>query len=162
MDNPHLHPRPAPIPFTEPWEYELAFPRDPRGPGIARITLRAVLAAHGLHELADRAELLTSELATNSVRYSRGPAAVRLTWAHPVLRVSVTDTGAHLPVPVSPSPDTGSGSGRGLLILDLVAHRWGGFPLGRSPLGTLGKIIWFELVLDPGSPPPGAVPALAA
>ncbi len=71
-------PHPAPIPFTEPWQYELSFPCDPRSPRIARTTLRAVLAAHGLDELTYRAELLASELATNSVRHTKGPAAVRL------------------------------------------------------------------------------------
>ncbi|MGA4839461.1 ATP-binding protein [Streptomyces sp. G45] len=71
-------PHPPPLPFTSPWHYELHFPRDPRGPGIARLTLRAVLAAHGLVDLTDRAELLASELTTNSVRHTQGPASVRL------------------------------------------------------------------------------------
>ncbi|MGY1456094.1 ATP-binding protein [Streptomyces sp. SS8] len=82
-------PTPSPMPFDHPWEYELRFPRDPRGPGIARTTLRAVLAAHGLHDLTYRAELLASELATNSVRYAEHSPAVRLQWSYPVLRVSV-------------------------------------------------------------------------
>ncbi|MFI7875340.1 ATP-binding protein [Streptomyces salinarius] len=71
---------PAPIPFNEPWEYELRFPR---GPAVARTTLKAVLGAHGLGEFTDRAELLASELATNAVRYSVGPATVRLRWTNP-------------------------------------------------------------------------------
>ncbi|MDG4535640.1 ATP-binding protein [Streptomyces sp. AV19] len=136
-------------------------PRDPRGPGIARATLRAVLGAHELHELMDRAEVLTSELATNSVRYADGPATVRLCWTHPVLRISVADTGPDFAVPSAP-PHAEAGQGRGLLILGLIAHRWGRFPLGPpGPFGAAGKVTWFELVLDPG-PPPGCVPALAA
>ncbi|MEU2793237.1 hypothetical protein [Streptomyces sp. NPDC007100] len=55
-----------------------------------------MLAAHGVPELVERAELLTSELATNSVRYDKGSASVRLRWAHPVLRVSVSDTAPFL------------------------------------------------------------------
>ncbi|WP_248844987.1 hypothetical protein [Streptomyces griseorubiginosus] len=55
---------PAPIPFTAPWVYEIHLPCDPRGPRIVRGTLRAVLHAHGIGELADKAELLTCELAT--------------------------------------------------------------------------------------------------
>ncbi|MFK4147185.1 hypothetical protein [Streptomyces sp. NPDC004065] len=62
----HVIPVPPLIPFTEPWEYELHFPRDPRGPAVARTTLKAVLGAHGLGEFTDRAELLTSELTTNA------------------------------------------------------------------------------------------------
>ncbi|MER5783568.1 ATP-binding protein [Streptomyces mobaraensis] len=161
---PQAAPAPQPLPFTAPWEYELVFPHDPRGPGIARVTLRAVLAVHGLEELADRAELLTSELTTNSVRHAWGPATVRLAWEHPVLRVSVADTGPYVPaVPPDPSAVALDAiRGRGMLILDLVAYRWGGFPLGLPPAGPKGKIIWFELRLDTEAPPPGAVPALVA
>ncbi|MDT3396947.1 hypothetical protein RKE29_09860 [Streptomyces sp. B1866] len=57
---------PALIPFTEPWDYHLEVPRDPRAPGIARAVLDAVLTAHHLSELASRAVLLTSELTTNA------------------------------------------------------------------------------------------------
>ncbi|MEU8892443.1 hypothetical protein [Streptomyces sp. NPDC048442] len=69
---------PTPIPFHHPWQYELNFPCAPRGPRIARMTLCAILKAHGLTELAERAELLVSELATNSVRHTpraRRPSA---------------------------------------------------------------------------------------
>ncbi|CAL9602320.1 ATP-binding protein [Streptomyces sp. enrichment culture] len=146
---------PVPIPFTEPWEYELHFPRDPRGPAVARTTLKAVLGAHGLAEFTDRAELLASELTTNAVRYSLGPASVRLCWTNPVLRVSVTDTCPLVPVPV---PFTAAGpdaeQGRGLLILDLLADDWGGCRLGESAFGVGGKSIWFELVLGGGGDRP--------
>lgn len=60
----------TPIPFADPWEYEIRIPRDPRGPGIARAALRAALTAHGLGELLGRAELLTSELATSRTTLS--------------------------------------------------------------------------------------------
>lgn len=154
-------PGPEPLAFTDPWEYELAFPGDPRGPGIARLTLRAVLAAHGVPELIERAELLTSELTTNSVRHTGGSASVRLRWTHPVLRVSVSDTASFLPATLrSPSPE--AGSGRGLFILDRVADRWGGCALGDSLLGPGGKSIWCELAVRTGPPPPATSPALAA
>ncbi|AEW96673.1 MULTISPECIES: ATP-binding protein [Streptomycetaceae] len=133
----------TPIPFAAPWEYELRFPRDPRGPGIARATLRAVLAAHGLGELVDCAELLTSELTTNSVRYAYGFATVRLKWLHPVLRVSVWDTSPAFPVHAV--PDAERDGGRGLHILDLLADRWGGLAIGEEPFGMAGKTVWFEL-----------------
>lgn len=151
-------PHPAPIPFTEPWEYELHFPRDPRGPAIARTTLKAVLTAHGLNELTDRAALLASELTTNAVRYSTGPATVHLLWTSPVLRVSVTDTCAEFPVSLTPFGSDAE-QGRGLLILDLLADDWGGFCLDASLFGVGGKSIWFELVLGGGPPPPGDMPA---
>ncbi|MFI1729962.1 ATP-binding protein [Streptomyces acidicola] len=162
-------PHPPPLPFTAPWQYELHFPCDPRGPGIARVTLRAVLDVHGLVELADRAELLASELATNSVRHTKGPASVRLQWLHPVLRVSVWDMSPDLPSglpgtrggpPALPGVD--ADGGRGLLILDSVADRWGGCAMGEGPYGPGGKTLWFELALASPSPGGGPASALAA
>ncbi|MCX4964965.1 ATP-binding protein [Streptomyces sp. NBC_00654] len=145
-DTPYvLHP--TPIPFADPWCYELVFPRDPRGPRIARTTLRAVLGAHELVELSYRAELLTSELTTNSVRYAQGPAGVRLQWRHPVLRISVWDLSPDLPRPYTPPAGPDAEAGRGMAILELVADRWGGCAIGEGELGSGGKTIWFELAL---------------
>jgi anti-sigma regulatory factor (Ser/Thr protein kinase) len=162
-DEPEPASHPSPLPFTAPWSYELRYPCDPRAPGIARLTLRAVLQAHGLTELADRAELLTSELTTNSVRHTRGPASVRLHWLDPVLRVSVWDMSPDLP-PLGPrsvaSPD--AFTGRGLLILDVLADRWGGCGTGEGPYGPAGKTVWFELALPPDPPTGGPVSAPAA
>lgn len=158
---PHHDTHPAPIPFAEPWHYELHIPCDPRGPRIARLTLRAVLAAHELGELTERAELLTSELATNSVRHTTGPASVRLHWLNPALRVSVWDPCPELPAPCGGTGRHGSldaDSGRGLRLLDVVADRWGGCAIGDGPWGPGGKTVWFELVLG-GDPEP---PVLAA
>lgn len=156
-------PYPVPTPFGGPWEYALRFPGDPRGPGVARATLRAVLTAHHLGELADRAELLTSELTTNAVRYSKGPAAVLLRWAAPILRVSVSDPCPEFPaprVPVGPVA-VDAERGRGLLILDLLADAWGDCCAEEPALGSVGKSIWFELILGAG-PPSSDAPALAA
>ncbi|MCZ7415029.1 MULTISPECIES: ATP-binding protein [unclassified Streptomyces] len=151
---------PCPLAFGEPWSYELHFPRDPRGPAIARTTLKAVLSAHGLGDLIDRAELLTSELTSNAVRYSEGPATVRLRWENPVLRVSVTDTCPDLPVRQRTiGPD--AVRGRGLLILDLFADAWGGCGIGEALFGVGGKSVWFELVFGDGPPFPSTT-ALAA
>ncbi|KPI01326.1 putative anti-sigma regulatory factor, serine/threonine protein kinase [Actinobacteria bacterium OK074] len=156
------------LPFTAPWHYELHFPRDPRGPGIARATIRAVLTAHGLAELVDRAELLACELATNSVRHTKGPASVQLRWLHPVLRVSVWDMGPDLPtLPGSlgappARPGEGADSGRGLLILDAVADRWGGCAVEDGLYGPGGKTLWFELTLAVPPPDGGSASAFAA
>lgn len=158
--DPGPYPALLPLPFATPWEYELHFPRDPRGPGIARATIRSVLLAHGLDELRDRAELLTSELATNAVRYSRGPATVRLRWANPVLRVSITDTCPDFPDRGAAAEPWDAERGRGLLILDLFADAWGGCRLDRGLFGPGGKSIWFDLTFGDTEPPP--VPAVMA
>lgn len=143
----------VPIPFNEPWNYEFHFPRDPRGPRVARIALRAVLASHGLDGLTERAELLACELTTNAVRHTPGPASVRLCWSSPALRVSVWDSAPGLPavagaVPGGPRPlpPQDAVGGRGLLLLDVLADRWGGCALGDGPWGPGGKTIWFELL----------------
>ncbi|MEU7043176.1 ATP-binding protein [Streptomyces varsoviensis] len=161
-DAPHAADHPVPIPFTEPWQYELGFPCDPRGPRIARVALRAILDAHEPAELSYRAELLTYELATNSVRHTKTGATVRLHWLYPVLRVSVWDASPDLPRRCAASADREAG--RGMAIVELVADRWGGCVIGGGADGPGGKTAWFELALAGGPVPPGpALPsALAA
>lgn len=145
-DPPYV-PHPAPIPFADPWSYELVFPCDPRGPRIARTTLRAILGAHDLGELGYRAELLASELTTNSVLHARGPAGMRLQWLHPVLRISVWDLSPDLPKPYAPAAGPDGEAGRGMAIVQLVADRWGGCAIGEGEWGTGGKTVWFEVAL---------------
>lgn len=133
-------PDPAPI---EAWDYHLQLPHDPRAPGIARTTVRAILVAHGLRELVDTAALLTSELATNAYRYAQGPASLRFNWRPHRLRVTVRDDNPELPAALAPDPD--ADGGRGLFLLDLFSDRCGGYALGEEPFGLSGKLMWFEL-----------------
>jgi hypothetical protein len=93
-------------PSTDPWAYSLRLPRDPRAARIARVTLRAVLAGHAMGHLADTAELLTSELVTNALRYSSGPSEIRLRGGLEPgrLRVSVWDTNPLIPAPFDRPP----------------------------------------------------------
>lgn len=80
------------------WAYTLQLPHDPRAPGIARATLRTVLAAHDLTTLTPTAELLASELLTNAHLHTRGPYALRLLSAEPDrLTVAVWDTDPRVP-----------------------------------------------------------------
>lgn len=85
---------------TPPWAYTLQLPQDPRGPGIARATLRTVLTVHGMRDLVDVAELLASELVTNAYRYSSGPYSLRLRGAgRDRVRVGVWDSSPEIPAP---------------------------------------------------------------
>ncbi len=145
-------PSPTPIPFTDTWSYELRFPRDPRGPKIARVTLRAVLACHALGELAERAEVLASELTTNSLCHTAGPASVTLDWLHPALRVTVWDSSPKVPGPPNSAPHSDAEGGRGLFLLGALADRWGGCAIDDGPWGPGGKSMWFELLLRDGEP----------
>ncbi len=119
---------------TPPWAYTLQLPHDPRAPGIARSTLRAVLRTHDMAGLTDTAELLASELVTNAYLYSSGPYTLRLRAAGSGrLRLSVRDTNPDIPAPFSGAPPVPGGdglaeSGRGLQLVRLCADSWGGVP----------------------------------
>ncbi|MEU7279506.1 ATP-binding protein [Streptomyces sp. NPDC045431] len=137
-----------------PWSYLLQIPHNPRAPRVARMTLRAVLAGHGMDELTDTAELLACELITNAYRHSDGPATLRLRhmeggW----LRISVWDTNPYIPAPFDRPPGMrqpalappDADSGRGLLLVHMYADNWGGYPLGDDLFGRNGKLLWCEL-----------------
>ena len=128
---------------SPPWAYTLHLPHDPRAPGIARSTLRSVLRAHRMTELAETAELLASELVTNAYRYSAGPYALRLRAPEPNrLRLGVWDANPEIPPPfkgaLSP-PGADAEHGRGLHLVELCADSWGACPLQRG-----GKLLCVE------------------
>ncbi|PAU45068.1 ATP-binding protein [Streptomyces albireticuli] len=142
----------ATVSAPPPWTYTLELPRDPRAPGIARATLRAVLGGHGMRELADTAELLVSELVTNAYRHTDGPSSLRLRGVEGLegqrLRVSVWDTSPDVPALFEEAEAAAARaeSGRGLLLVRRCASTWGShrFDLGRFGAAG-GKILWFEL-----------------
>ncbi|KIZ19010.1 ATP-binding protein [Streptomyces natalensis] len=126
----------------EPWEYSLYIPHDARAVPITRRTLRLILTAHGLPGLLDVAELLATELITNAVRHTKGPAALRIHWADGILRIGAWDTDPTPPAPVlrlTEVPETG----RGLDLVHHCADKWGWYPLLSA--GDLGKYVWCEL-----------------
>ncbi|WP_405599471.1 ATP-binding protein [Streptomyces sp. NBC_01410] len=130
---------------SPPWAYTLQLPHDPRAPGIARSTLRAVLRAHCMAELTETAELLASELVTNAHRYAQGPCGLRLRAPEPHrLRLGVWDANPEIPPPfkgaLSP-PVAEAECGRGLHLVELCADSWGACPLPQG-----GKLLWVECV----------------
>ncbi|MDI3390431.1 ATP-binding protein [Streptomyces sp. B-S-A8] len=135
---------------TAPWAYTLQLPHDPRAPGVARTTLRAVLDSHGMAELTHSAELLASELVTNAYLHSLGTYTLRLREMAPGrLRVSVWDTNPEIPAPFRdqrapaavPATDE---TGRGLFLIGACAERWGAYELGDGMGGGAGKLLWAE------------------
>ncbi|WP_327344665.1 ATP-binding protein [Streptomyces europaeiscabiei] len=133
----------------EPWTYTLTIPNDPRAVTICRRALRLILTLHGLPHLTDAAELLATELITNAVRHTKGPAAIKLRWADPVLRITAWDTAprhfarALAPRALGPASDTG----RGLALVEACAENWGWFNSIHTaePHRTDGKFVWCEL-----------------
>lgn len=135
--------------LTEPWTYTLTIPNDPRAVTIARRTLRLVLTLHGLPHLAEAAELLATELVANAVQHTKGPAAIRLRWSAPILRIGVWDTDPNPPAPNplnSPTPTTTT-HGRGLTLIEQCSDNWGWYTLGLAgqPPHNNGKFVWCEL-----------------
>ncbi|MGY3681678.1 ATP-binding protein [Streptomyces sp. TE33382] len=138
-----------------PWAYTLQLPQDPRGPGIARATLRTVLRVHGMGELIDTAELLTGELVTNAYRYSSGPYSLRLRRAgRSRVRVGVWDTNPEIPAPFSgclEEPSALAERGRGLHLVQQCADSWGAYPMGGALPEQSGKLLWVECSGKPGN-----------
>ncbi|WP_405870219.1 MULTISPECIES: ATP-binding protein [unclassified Streptomyces] len=131
---------------SEPWEYSLYIPNDPRAVTVCRRTLRLILTMHGLIRLVDTAELLATELVSNAVRHTKGPAALRVRWSAGVLRIGAWDA--------SPEPPEPPGvlelladveEGRGLALVRACADVWGWQPLTRH--GNRGKYVWCDLVV---------------
>ena len=132
------------MPEDAPWEYTLYIPNDCRAVNISRRTLRLILTMHGLIRLVDSAELLATELVSNSVRHTKGPAALRVRWAAGVLRIGAWDADPEPPQPPTELSLLGEAEeGRGLALVRACADLWGWQPLARD--GNRGKYVWFEL-----------------
>ncbi|CAL9487718.1 ATP-binding protein [Streptomyces sp. enrichment culture] len=133
------------------WSYTLHLSRDPRSPGIARSTLRSVLSAYRLGELAPTAELLASELLTNAHLHTDGPYAL---YIRPTvsgqLRLGVWDKDPTVPAGLGDGgargavPDGAAEGGRGLALVRACADAWGASLLGGPGGASGGKVLWAE------------------
>lgn len=121
------------------WEYTLYIPHDPRAVAISRRTLRDILTTHTLPALVEPAELLASELLTNALRHTTGPAALKLRQSGRSFRLGAWDTDPTPPTVTTPALTPTSG--RGLHLVDAYADDWGWFTVN----GNSGKYIWCEL-----------------
>lgn len=133
------------MPLNEP-ALELA--SDPRSVPVARRWAVDALTRLGRPELADCAELGTSELVTNAIIHATGPITVRVrgTVAHP--RVEVSDGSTRPPDQPTPVPDDVDDLlttyGRGLSIVARCSVAWG------TTIEESGKIVWFEPAVEAG------------
>ncbi|WP_411151956.1 ATP-binding protein [Streptomyces sp. A30] len=134
---------------SPPWAYTLHLPHDPHAPGIARATLRTVLAAHGLSSLTPTAELLASELLTNAHLHTAGPYSLRLRAMEPGrLRVAVWDTDPNVPPAFAADgaavPPLDAEDGRGLHLVRACADAVGVSVLRELGASKGGKLLWAD------------------
>ncbi|MDX6226288.1 MAG: hypothetical protein QOJ92_1427 [Frankiales bacterium] len=109
----------------------LRLPAAPTACADARRAVRDLCHLKSLDRITDDAQLLTSELVSNAVRYSTDQVTVRASSAVDGLTVTVTDDGQ---VPTAPNalrrspaslPTVTSEQGRGLYLVDRLAADWG-------------------------------------
>ena len=136
----------------------------PTSPFWARRYIRQFLdSCRGIGvDTADTAELLVSELVTNSVRFASGPVSAHeyssrvnagiiwLSVRHFVkgLLIEVFDTDASPPVFTDPAED--AEGGRGLFIIDALSMKWSYF----FPTGG-GKVVYCFIAIPEASGPCG-------
>jgi serine phosphatase RsbU (regulator of sigma subunit)/anti-sigma regulatory factor (Ser/Thr protein kinase) len=110
---------------------------DPEGLAEARAALRQALADWGLSDLADDVELAAGELLVNVLLHTDGGAVLTLeVLPEPVRRVRLSVQDRSSVWPRRRSPGEAATSGRGLLMIDVLAARWGVEPRGD------GKAVW--------------------
>ncbi|MFE1307738.1 ATP-binding protein [Streptomyces sp. NPDC058755] len=133
------------MPENEAWDYTLYVPDDLRAVTVCRRTLRLILTLHGLIGLVDTAELLATELVSNAVRHTKGPAALRVRrTGEGVVWIGAWDTDPGPPEPPRPFEQVGElEEGRGLGLIRACADYWGWQPSAR--FGNRGKFVWCEL-----------------
>ncbi|NDZ80963.1 ATP-binding protein [Streptomyces sp. SID10853] len=128
------------------------FASSPRGARLARRIAVRHLGEWGFPPMSDASctvALLVAELAANAVRHGRAPGRdfhllVAFDGRASRFRIEVSDASAdRLPVRAA-APAAEEESGRGLLLVDVLADRWGWEP--RVPVG---KTVWADVVATP-------------
>src|SRR3954447_15130257 len=109
-----------------------------------RHAMRDFCERSNIANLADDAELLASEIATNAIVHSATLITVLAVVRGGELVVTVSDDGHMRPVVRSMHDDTESG--RGMHVVDELAGAWGVTPR------DFGKTVWFAFPRCPGDP----------
>jgi two-component sensor histidine kinase len=110
---------------------------------------------HVPRDVSDALLVITSELATNSIRHGATTFEIRIDQLPDRILIEAEDDSAGDPIVRSPAPtDT---SGRGLQIVKALANSWGVV----KEKGSGGKTVWAVLAV-PASPEAAAETAAAA
>ncbi|MFI1932365.1 ATP-binding protein [Streptomyces sp. NPDC020330] len=125
--------------------YSEVFPCVPSTAETGRRLVRGVLGMWHLDVLADRAELIVTELIANAARHTPCPE-VRLVVGRPTatrVRVGIVDEEPSRLPELSHAGEEDE-SGRGLFLVEAVADRWG-CDLQSAGGRLRGKEVWAEL-----------------
>ena len=138
---------------------EVVLAADVQAPGAARSIVARHLGGVVAPSVLDSAQLLISELVTNSVRHSGAaagePLLVRVCVGQSVCRLEVEDRGRD--GVIAPGPmDRVNGGGMGLNLVQMLSERWG---LERVFAG--GTRVWVQLACAPPlAPGPAGAPGV--
>ncbi|MEW2631900.1 ATP-binding protein [Streptomyces sp. NPDC048389] len=133
-------------------EFAALFGSTPRGARLARRVAVRHLAEWGHpadSDLSRTVALLVAELAANAVRHGRVPGRdfrLRLVLDARRVRVEVADASSVRPPTTVHAPAADEVSGRGLVLVDVLAGRW-----GVEPRRGAGKTVWAEVLVEPPS-----------
>ncbi|MGP9019895.1 SpoIIE family protein phosphatase [Streptomyces sp. BR1] len=118
----------------------------------ARRELRELLHDWADEDQIDSAVLMVSEMVTNVLVHTDGDALLvaEATGAPGTRRLRVEVADASDDLPHKRRPGEMASSGRGLVLMEMLAERWGVDPRGE------GKSIWFEIYEGEASGEPGA------
>lgn len=124
---------------------QLEIERNVEAPGIARAAATGLCQEAGIDQSSCfTVVLLVSEVVTNAVLHSEGPAdspvGLHIAVGEDTVRVTVTDAGEGF-TPVPRDPASREGGGYGLYLLEKSARRWGVSVLN-------GTCVWFEVALQ--------------
>jgi anti-sigma regulatory factor (Ser/Thr protein kinase) len=120
---------------------------DVQAPGAARVVVADCLGDRVAASVFRDAQLLVSELVTNSVRHSGVPAGseviVSVDLTPGMVRLDVEDPG-HAGTVALRAPEAGSGGGYGLNLVQALSERW-----GMERVAEGGTRVWAQLALAP-------------
>ena len=120
---------------------------DVQAPGAARVVVADCLGDRVAASVFRDAQLLVSELVTNSVRHSGVPAGseviVSVDLTPGMVRLDVEDPG-HAGTVALRVPEAGSGGGYGLNLVQALSERW-----GMERVAEGGTRVWAQLALAP-------------
>jgi serine phosphatase RsbU (regulator of sigma subunit)/anti-sigma regulatory factor (Ser/Thr protein kinase) len=118
----------------------ITLPADLRAIGDARAFAAVTLARWGLGLLTDTVTLLASEMVTNAMVHTEGPATLELRRDGDTVRLRVSDADTRPPqLREGPEPDLESDGGRGMVLVEALSSSWGVEPSGS------GKTVWADV-----------------